>query len=456
VSALAGLGERDRVLALVRQHGWNATSFQVLEPDFHYLFVGDDACVAYVDTGRAWVAAGAPLAHEARVQEAAAAFVTAARAAGRRASFFATEERFTSLCPFRSVLVGEQAVWDPARWDDALRGSRSLREQLRRARAKGVRVRAVDLHQTGVWGRPIRTAITGLVDRWLRERELAPMGFLAQVEPLALLPDRRLIIAEREGALVGLLAIAPVCGRRGWLLQNLLRDPAAPNGTPEALIDSAMRMAAGEGLTFVTLGLAPLAGEVRAPLRIARTVGAPLYNFDGLRAFKAKLQPERWDPIYLSFPDDTAPARAVLDVLAAFAHGGLLRFGLRTLLRGPAIVVTLLALLLIPWTALLAAVDARHWFPHPAIKWAWVAFDALLAIGLFALRARWRDGLARLLTYAIGADAILTALESACWNASRAATPGEKAVLVVATAAPALAFIVLARATARRSGRSPG
>ena len=49
-----------RVLDLLRQHGWNATSFQVLEPGFEYWFDAD-ACVAYVDTGRAWVAAGAPI-----------------------------------------------------------------------------------------------------------------------------------------------------------------------------------------------------------------------------------------------------------------------------------------------------------------------------------------------------------------------------------------------------------
>jgi len=441
---------RARVLALVRRHGWNATSFQVLERDFRYLFVDDDACVAYVDTGSAWVAAGAPLAAEARVGEVARAFVAAAGAAGRRASFFATEERFTSSSPFRAVLVGEQAVWDPARWDQALRGSPGLREQLRRARAKGVRVRAIAADDGSASAEPIRAAIAGLIDRWLRGRELAPLGFLARVEPMALLPDHRLMVAERGDTLVGLLSIAPVCGRDGWLLQNLLREPTAPNGTAETLIDHAMRSAAGEGRSFVTLGLAPLAGEVRLPLRFARLVGAPLYNFEGLRAFKAKLRPARWDRIYLSFPAGTAPLRAVLDVLAAFAHGGLLRFGLRTLLRGPAVVVSALAFLLVPWTALLATADAARWFPHPAVKWAWVAFDALLAGGLFALRARWRDGLARLLTFAIGADAVVTALESACWNAGRAVTTATKAIIAVAMIAPAVAFVVVSRATARR------
>ncbi|HET6983586.1 MAG TPA: hypothetical protein VFI53_15695, partial [Myxococcaceae bacterium] len=59
--------ERRRVLAVLRRHGWNATSFQVLEPGFQYWFADEDACVAYVDTGRSWVAAGAPLTDPARL-----------------------------------------------------------------------------------------------------------------------------------------------------------------------------------------------------------------------------------------------------------------------------------------------------------------------------------------------------------------------------------------------------
>jgi phosphatidylglycerol lysyltransferase len=63
--------ERRRVLAVLRRHGWNATSFQVLEPGFQYWFADEDACVACVDTGRAWVAAGAPLTEPARLREVA-------------------------------------------------------------------------------------------------------------------------------------------------------------------------------------------------------------------------------------------------------------------------------------------------------------------------------------------------------------------------------------------------
>ncbi|HVV49316.1 MAG TPA: hypothetical protein VHO06_06645, partial [Polyangia bacterium] len=71
-------GDRQRALALLRRHGWNATSFQILEPGFSYWFDADEACVAYLDTGRAWVAAGAPIAEPRRAPAVALAFAAAA------------------------------------------------------------------------------------------------------------------------------------------------------------------------------------------------------------------------------------------------------------------------------------------------------------------------------------------------------------------------------------------
>src|SRR5512143_1689335 len=131
---------RERVLELVRRHGWNATAFQTLEAGYRYFFDGDDACVAYVDTGGAWVAAGAPVAAHDALGAVAGRFLDAARAAGRRACFFAAEERLGGAAPLRSVRIGEQPVWDPSHWDQVVARHRSLREQLRRARAKGVTV----------------------------------------------------------------------------------------------------------------------------------------------------------------------------------------------------------------------------------------------------------------------------------------------------------------------------
>jgi len=126
---------RERVLGLLKRYGWNATSFQILEPGFSYWFDGDDACIGYVDTGRAWVAA-APVADPTRFGELAARFHADAAAHGRRVCCFATEERFHAHAGWHALRIGDQPVWRPADWSEVVRRKKSLREQLRRARAK--------------------------------------------------------------------------------------------------------------------------------------------------------------------------------------------------------------------------------------------------------------------------------------------------------------------------------
>lgn len=322
---------RDRVLELLRRYGHETTSFQLLEPGLDYWFC-DEACLAYADTGGAWVVAGAPLAARQRRPEVMTRFAEAARAARKRVRFFGIEDVVATPSSFGTLHVGEQPVWDPQLWTESLRRKRSLREQLRRSRAKGVIVRRVAAAEL-VQGKLLRRQIDQLIDRWLRSRGMAPMGFLVQVDPYRLANERRWFIAERDGLLVGLLVAVPIYTRAGWFLEHVLRDPQAPNGTVELLFDQALRSLAAEGSRYVTFGLAPLAGTDQRWLRHLRDHTGWLYDFEGLRAFKAKLQPQCWQPVYLGYPAHERGMSAVIDTLRAFAKGSFLRFGWHTLRR---------------------------------------------------------------------------------------------------------------------------
>jgi phosphatidylglycerol lysyltransferase len=447
------MNPRQRVLELLRRHGWNATSFQSLETGFHYWFEdalpdGDsDACVAYVETGSAWVVAGAPICAPERVGLVAQRFIAAARQARRRCAFFGAEARLVESAALPSMLIGEQPVWDPAAWQTTLAQSRSLREQLRRARNKGVGVRRVGAAELAA-DPSLRRSIETLIERWQQDKPMAPMGFLVDVQPFEFAEERRFFVAERDGALVGFIAAVPIYSRGGWLLEDFLRDPSAPNGTAELLIDVAMRALADEGSHYVTMGLAPLSGPVSGWLRTARRVSSALYDFSGLRAFKAKLRPHAWEKIYLAHPPGTSSHLGLLDALAAFARGSFLRFGGATLLRGPALIVRVLAMLLIPWTVLLAVVSPG-WFPTPWVRTTWLAFDTLLVLVLFALTIRWRHGLGAVVASAITLDAVLTAIQLAVYNAPRA-RGSDWLVLAISLAAPMLASVVLWGAVGHR------
>jgi len=440
--------DKQRVLALLVQHGWNSTSFQILEPGFQYWFDGDDACVGYVDTGSAWVAAGPPIASAERIAAVAEKFSAAAHEHERRVCCFGTELRFSEIAKWPSIRIGEQPLWRPSEWDVTLKQSKSLREQLRRARAKGVIVEELSPAQLAP-GQPLRDELESLVHAWQRSQALAPMGFLVKVELFEFADERRYFVARRDGQIVAFLGVIPIYARRGWFFEDFIRAPSAPNGTVELLIDAGMRAAKGANIDLVTLGLAPLAGDVSPWLRFARRWGRLLYDFDGLRAFKAKLKPQSWDPIFLSYPAETSPVLATKDTLTAFSRGGLLRFGIETMLRGPTVVVQALALLLAIWTVLIALPISTRWFPSPAWQWGWVAFDVGVFVALFALSRRWRHGLATIVAGAITADAVITLGEAVLYNVPHRQGLLDAVVIAVAIAAPTFAAIVLWNARSR-------
>jgi phosphatidylglycerol lysyltransferase len=436
------LASRQRALALVRRYGYNATSFQTLEEGYRYFFRGE-GCVAYVDTGAAWVVAGAPIAHESAIREVLLEFLAAARAARRRACLFATEQRLLTLAgdALVSLRIGEQPVWDPTRWSEILARRRSLREQLRRARAKGVQVRAVTPSELASGA--TREGIERVAERWLKARGMAPLDFLVRLELFSFPDERRCFVAEQGGRVVGVAGVVPVPARSGWFIEDLVRDPSAPNGTVELLIDAVMRWASGAGSRWLTLGLAPLAGEVSPLLRAARSGGGALYDFDGLRSYKAKLDPQEWLPIFLSYPPGQSGWRSLLDALWAFTQTGFLSFGLRTLARGPVAVVRVLAALLVPWTLLLALAPAERWFGAPLLKWSWVAFDVVVACGLFRFLHKRSTTSLTPLAVLVTLDAALTGLQAVLWNLPRAGSALDYSIIAVACAAPLLASVVL-------------
>lgn len=432
-----------RALALVTRFGRTGTAFQVMSRGLSHWFDTEvEALVAYQDTGKAWVAAGEPLSETSEAIAVAERFVKAAHTHGRRACFFATEGILSTSPNFHRFPLGEQPTWDPERWDGSVLSHRSLREQLRRARAKGVNARAIQ--PTEFANDPtLKSKLEAVVEHWLAARPMPPMHFLVETEPFMMLEHRQLFIAEQGEKVVGLLSLAPVPVRKGWLFEHLLRDPFAPNGTSELLVDVAMRSLANEGVRWATLGLAPLAGEIPRWLRWVRTLSRPLFNFDGLATFKRKLSPQQWEPIYLVYAKQHRAMTSLVDGLRAFAGGPLWKFGLRTALRGPQPLLNGLERMLIPWTLLLALAPTGLWFPSPIIHIAWVVFDVWLYLLLRAVRTRtWVVG-ATVVASAVSIDAILTLWQAIAWNIPRISTWGGAVLTVIACAGPLITAPIL-------------
>ena len=330
----------DRARSLVLRHGWNAMAYQILNPGMRLWFSADGEGVAgYVCAGNYRVVAGAPICPPERLAETAAELAADTRRAGQRLCYFGAQDRLHHLMaergPASALLLGAQPVWDPRHWHTILAGKASLRAQLARARNKGVVVQpgpAAD-----------RPALQRCLTEWLRTRGLPPMHFLVEWNLLPRLLDRRLFVAEREGQAIGFLIASPIPRRDGWLIEQIIRGRAAPNGTTELLLDTAIRALAAEGAGYVTLGLAPLSRAVAQhpvppwPVRLllawVRVHGQRFYNFEGLENFKRKFQPEGWEPIYAVTDRRRISLRTLYAIAGAFGGASPVFFLGRALLR---------------------------------------------------------------------------------------------------------------------------
>ena len=108
-----------------------------------------------------------------------------------------------------------------------------------------------------------------------------------------------------------------------------------------------MRALAAEGAGYVTLGVAPLSQRapipedpqdalVRSLLSWVRAHGRRFYNFEGLKAFKAKLQPDAWEPVYVLSRERATSLRTLYAVASAFASEPPPAFLARALIRAVA------------------------------------------------------------------------------------------------------------------------
>ena len=336
---------RETARALILQFGWNATAYQLLNPGIELWFSGaGDGVVGYAIHRGMRVVGGAPVCAADRLEPIAAEFADDAHAHGEQVCYFAAgnrlEETYAGRPDWSRVLLGAQPVWNPHSWPAAVRRRNSLRAQFHRALNKGVVV--TEWPPEKAENHP---ELRRVLSQWLGARHLPPLTFMVEPETLSQLHDRRVFVAERRATeIVGFIVLSPVPARNGWLVEQIVRGPNAPNGTAELLIDSAMRAIAESGATYATLGLSPLSSRaefvelpqplwLRFLLRWVRLHGARFYNFDGLDAFKAKFNPEIWEPIYGIAEGSRFPPRALYAIAGAFSGGTPLRLVARALLR---------------------------------------------------------------------------------------------------------------------------
>jgi phosphatidylglycerol lysyltransferase len=315
---------------LVLTYGWNSTSFQIVNPGITRWFAEDgEAVVGYVPAAGYRIVAGAPVCSEERLEEIVETFEADARKCGQKVCYFCAEGRLEEAARevggHTKFLLGAQPTWNPKLWPSIIATHKSLRAQLNRARNKKVTVTEFSPERAAADVR-----LEACLHDWLASKGLPPLHFLVEPETLRRLEHRRVFVAELARDVVGFVTLSPVSQRQGWLFEQFPHRSGAPNGTVELMIDAAMHAIADDGCEYATLGLAPLSRRAAVEpfhnpfwLEIAlawvRKHGQRFYNFDGLDAFKAKLRPDEWEPVFALSNEAKVSPRSLYAIASAFS-----------------------------------------------------------------------------------------------------------------------------------------
>jgi len=315
---------------IILKYGWNTTSYQILNPGIERWFDSTrDAVVGFSSSKKVRVVAGAPVCSNENLRKIIAEFETEAAKNHQRVCYFCAESRLESavadLQTHSKFLLGAQPVWNPKNWAEIVKKHKSLRAQLNRARNKNVEI--AEWTREKAFENP---RLAECLKQWLDSKGLPPLKFLVEPDTLSRLFDRRIFVAEVKENIVGFILLSPVSSRNGWLFEQFIHCPNAPNGTVELMIDAAMRTLAAGGCDYATLGLAPLSKRAKIEpyenplwLKIVlawmRKHGQRFYNFDGLDAFKAKLQPENWEPVFAISNEKKISPKTLYAIASAFS-----------------------------------------------------------------------------------------------------------------------------------------
>jgi len=334
------------LLRLQTLYGYNPHSLVSIAPGALLWSSPDiDGAIIYGEFGRVWLAAGDPLAPLEDMAELARQFAAHAKRKNRVVSFVPSSAEFARMVApddFTAVKCGASPYFDLQTWNPRGDSAKKLRAGVNQARRAGVEI---DVTSDGV-DVELKKETAEVCINWLGTRRTATtFGWLVALDPFMHSEHKKYFAARVNGRLVGFLAASPIPARKGWYLEDVIREPNAPQGTATLLVVEALKRLKEEGATLATLGTSPLATDgpddvptehrvVARALDVASRKLGGFYNFEGLRRFKGKFVPSWWESEYALGQRGVAmPPRVGHAIVRALVPGGLTQLLTRQALR---------------------------------------------------------------------------------------------------------------------------
>ena len=150
--------------------------------------------------------------------------------------------------------------------------------------------------------------IIKILKEWKESKSMKELGFLNRVDPFLLDDFKRFFILEDRGEIRAFLTASPIYLNHqviGYFFNDIIRSSKVRAGSNDLLIIESMRILRNEGVEEVRLGMCPLAelNENNPHYSMLTKIYKYYhfgYSFSNLHLFKKKLNPTRFEPLYLA------------------------------------------------------------------------------------------------------------------------------------------------------------
>jgi phosphatidylglycerol lysyltransferase len=286
-----------------------------------------NAFLMYGIKGRSWVAMADPIGPEEERTELVWRFHEICDRNGGWTVFYEVESESLRLYTdlgLTQLKLGEEAR--VALGSFSLEGStrKGLRHTQRKVKNEGFHFEVILPDAIP----PLLPELRQISDTWLTEKKTREKGFSLGSFNEDYLKRFPAAIVRKEDRTVAFANIWLGAEKEEFSIDLMRYLPEAPPGVMEYLFIELMLWGKREGYRWFNLGMAPLSGlESRALAPLWSRLGAFIfrhgehfYNFQGLRQYKEKFDPE-WNPKYLAFPSALALPRILADLASLISKG---------------------------------------------------------------------------------------------------------------------------------------
>ncbi len=251
--------EKSKIDSLLRKYGRNSMSSLLLYDGFQYHFLnGREGFIGYYDMPKLLIGIAEPICRKEDYGRCIAEFMELGGKAKKDCAFLLVEEHFAEIAKgfgFNAIQIGEDFIFDVQTYAPRGDNAKKVRSATNQVRKRGAIVQEYNpLLQRD---RHIEEEFAAISRRWIQSRKFKCRAYFVGLKLFDLHSIKRYFYVEYDNRIVAFLTCLPIYEKEGYLFEDLVRDPLAPNGASELMILEAIKKFREEGKRIATFGVSP-------------------------------------------------------------------------------------------------------------------------------------------------------------------------------------------------------